>query len=413
MKKGFWIIFSVTLMAVMACSCAPSGDQEHSATVVEVVNKVDAHPRPKDDWQPAAVDMAIYGGGQVRTGAASSARLELLEGMVRLAAESILTVKESATRQERLVTALFLQEGRLWAHLTTSQPHDFTVETGSAVAAVRDTRFSVRVGPDQTTLVSVAEGEVVLTAQGVSVTVAAGQQATVESGQPPGQPEPMSDEENALWATEGEMPELAPPTPTPTIMPAEAAPDIAYELVDIPAGRVEEYGAWEDVVSILSVDKGARDGAILVKVVFSASCAEEYRYSWEFDRDTSQLRPGDRFVVTAHNELMTASCADLDASSLFIRGNMGVLPSKLIEDRLTPETEPHFGGNTGSLYAKRGPTSQSAEMGIEENAKGPFQWFEVQIYPGYGAGAIRYHVVYWYAAGQQEGGPPARPEPSG
>jgi hypothetical protein len=44
------------------------------------------------------------------------------------------------------------------------------------------------------------------------VAVAALQQATVEPGQPPAPPEPMSDEERALWATEGEMPELAPPT---------------------------------------------------------------------------------------------------------------------------------------------------------------------------------------------------------
>jgi len=219
MKKGFWIIMGLALMAAIMCSCGPSKEQESSATVIEAVNKVDALPRPKDDWRPAVVDMAIYGGGQVRTGAASSARLELLEGVVRLWAESVFTVRECTTRQERLVTTLFLQAGRLWAHLTTSQPHHFTVETASAVAAVRDTRFSVKVDPDQTMLVSVAEGEVVLTAQGKGVVVLAGQQATVKPGQPPSPPEPMSAEELALWTTQGEMPELAsllPPTPTPT-----------------------------------------------------------------------------------------------------------------------------------------------------------------------------------------------------
>ena len=194
--------------------------QENTATVVEAINKVDAHPRPKDDWLPAAVGMAIYGGGQVRTGAASSARLELLEGVVRLSAESIFTVKESATRQGKLATTLFLQEGRLWAHLTSDQPHEFTVETGSAVAAVRDTRFSVRVA-DGETLVSVAEGEVELTAQEQSVTVAAEEQATVEPDQPPSPPEPLSTEERRMWATEGEMPELAPPTPTSTATPVK------------------------------------------------------------------------------------------------------------------------------------------------------------------------------------------------
>ena len=100
-------------------------------------------------------------------------------------------------------------------HLTTEQPHELTVDTGSAVAAVRDTRFSIKVADGQTFL-SVAEGTVVLTAQRQSVTVTAGQQVVVEPGQPPSTPEPLRSEERTLWTTEGEMPELALPTSTPT-----------------------------------------------------------------------------------------------------------------------------------------------------------------------------------------------------
>ena len=218
MKKKFWIIGGLVLGAVVIVALLfllPSGGQGRPATVIETINQVDAHPRPKDDWQPAAVGMDIYGGGQVRTGSESAARMKLLEGVVRLSAESFFTVKESTTRQGRLVTALLLESGRLWAHLTTDQPHEFTVETGNAIAAVRDTRFSVRVA-DGETLLSVAEGQAVLMAQEQSVTVAAGEQTTVKPGQPPAPPEPMSDDERRLWAIEGEMPELAPPTPTPT-----------------------------------------------------------------------------------------------------------------------------------------------------------------------------------------------------
>jgi hypothetical protein len=211
-KKRLWIAGGLVLVAAVAIALFLlfAGGQENTAMIAEAINKVDAHPRPRGDWQPAVVDMVIYGGGQVRTGTESSARLELLEGIVRLSADSIFTVKESVTRQGTLLTTLFLQEGRLWVHLTTDQSHEFTVETGSAVAAVRDTRFSVRVA-DRETLVSVAEGEVELTAQEQSVTVAAEEQATVEPGQPPSPPEPLSTEERRMWATEGEMPELAPP----------------------------------------------------------------------------------------------------------------------------------------------------------------------------------------------------------
>jgi hypothetical protein len=216
MSKRYWLIGAVVAVVVVVILLVVSltRTQDHTATVIEIVRQVDAQPRSRDAWQTATLEMAIYGGGQVRTGAASSARLQLLEGTVRLSAETVFTLKESATRQDKLVTSLSLQQGRLWAYLTTDQPHEFVIETGTAVAAVRDTRFSVRVDGGET-LLSVAEGTAVLTAQGQSVTVSAGQQAVARLGQPPSPPEPLNDEERALWATEGERPDLAPATPTP------------------------------------------------------------------------------------------------------------------------------------------------------------------------------------------------------
>lgn len=224
MKKKFWTIGGLAFVASLAVgvtlsSCSP-GEQERPATVIETVNEVDAHPRPQDEWQSAAVDMLIYGGGQVRTGAESAAQLAFLEGIVRLAANSLFTVKKCTTQEEKLATTLFLQEGQLWAHLTSDQPHEFAVETGNAVAVVRDTHFSLRVIAGKT-LLSVADGQVELTAQEQSVIVTAGQQVIVEPGQPPQPPQPMSDEEWASWTAEAEMVDieelkLALPTATPT-----------------------------------------------------------------------------------------------------------------------------------------------------------------------------------------------------
>jgi hypothetical protein len=258
MERRFLIVGGLVLALALTFACAPTGDQERSATVIEAVNQVDAHSRPQDDWQPAEVDMAIYGGGRVRTGADSSAQLELLEGIVRLSAQSMFTVKESTARQGKLETTLSLQEGRLWAHLTSDEPHEFTVETGNAVAAVRDTHFSVRVIGGGTFL-SVAAGQAVLTALGQSVTVTAGQQATVELGQPPDPPEPMSDEELNLWATEAELmgieieieefdlviptvtpePPAATQTPAPTATsPIEPTPTPAPTITPTPAPTI-------------------------------------------------------------------------------------------------------------------------------------------------------------------------------
>jgi len=230
MSKYSWAIFSLALMAVAAVACAASEKEQHPARIVEVIHTVDAHSRPEESWQQAAMDMIVYEGGRVRTGLSSAAQVALQEGVVRLAAQSVFAVKSSATRQGRTETALLLEEGRLWAHLTTDQPHALTVETGNAVAAVRDTHFSVRYANGET-FVSVAAGQVELTAQDQSVTVTAGEQASVERDQPPSPPEPMSSEEKTLWAAEIEAVEIdqsditietdtpLPPTPTSTATP--------------------------------------------------------------------------------------------------------------------------------------------------------------------------------------------------
>jgi len=236
MKTKGWIIGYVLLIAVVAVIYFLSPqEQEHTATVVEIENEVAAHPQPDDEWETAVPNMLIFGGGQVRTGADSWAKLTLPEGSVTLSAQTIFTVKESTTRNGLLTTILTLHQGRLWVHTATDQPHEFRVEAGSAVATVRDTRFSVRVA-DGETLLSVAEGEVTLTAQTQSITVAAGEQSIVEPEKPPSPPVPLSNAERILWATEGGLPELAPPTitPVPTPMPITAV--FADAVVDFDQG---------------------------------------------------------------------------------------------------------------------------------------------------------------------------------
>jgi hypothetical protein len=81
-KRGRWIVGGLVLVAVVigVLLLLPLRGQGRTAMVIETVNEVDAHPRPRDDWEPAVVDMVIHTGGQVRTWAESSARLELLEG---------------------------------------------------------------------------------------------------------------------------------------------------------------------------------------------------------------------------------------------------------------------------------------------------------------------------------------------
>ena len=194
----------------------------------------------------------------------------------------------------------------------------------------------------------------------------------------------------------------------------EAAQEDVYSLVEvIPPTPVEERGPWRDIIKTdVRIPPGVNGGEIRITVQFTDTCSEEYRYSWEFDRDISQLAPGDRFVVTAQNELIAGNCPGPDASSMVIRGNVGTLASPAIENRLTPETRASFFGNTGTLKGDWGPKSASAEMGLNEDTEGPFQWFEVQLWPGHAGGSVRYHVIYWYAKGEPgtDAPPPSSPD---
>ena len=222
MKINKWIIGILLLVIVAVATFSYlSREQEHSATIVHIENEVDAHAQPDEAWETAVSDMIIFSGGQVRTGSESAAQLAMLEGTVRLSSDTVFTVKQSQTSQDVLRTTVGLENGRLWVNLNTDQTHEFAIETGSAVATVRDTYFSVQIADGQT-LLSVAEGEATLTAQETSVTVTAGEQAVAEQEQPPAPPEPMSRDERTLWATEGQMPELAPPPPVPATLFANA-----------------------------------------------------------------------------------------------------------------------------------------------------------------------------------------------
>ena len=215
-KKYWWIVGIMLLVGIGVAYFFLSDSTElNNATIVEVNKIVDAHAQPDDEWETAVPDMLIFGGGRVRTGDNSWAEVSLPEGTVNLSANTIFTVKESETRDGIFSTRLTLGAGRLWINLDTDQTHEFFIETGSAIAAVRDTRFTVRIENGQT-LVSVAEGKATLTSETESVVVAAGEQAVAEPGNPPSPAVPMTENERTLWATEGEMPELAPPTPTPT-----------------------------------------------------------------------------------------------------------------------------------------------------------------------------------------------------
>jgi hypothetical protein len=170
--------------------------EDLQARVVEVVNEVDAQPLPETEWEDAVVDMSIHRGGKVWAQEASTARVDVEDGLVRVAPNTIFTLD----RPESDTLQLSLDEGQVWIDIEGLAPGEvFEVQTPAAVASVRGTRFGVRVSADGTTVVSTRVGTVTVEAATAAVTLTPGLQTTVVQGDAPEEPEPISPQEQVRW----------------------------------------------------------------------------------------------------------------------------------------------------------------------------------------------------------------------
>jgi hypothetical protein len=165
------------------------------ATVVEVINDVDAHSEPQGEWEDAVVDMPIYLGGEVWAQEASTSRVGVGDDLIRVAPNTIFTFEQP----DEDTLQLALDEGQVWVNVEGLEPGEtFQVETPAAVASVRGTRFGVQAEPDQT-IVSTWVGTTTVTAVGSTVVVTRGMQTIVPLGGPPGAPVPMLPPQPVQW----------------------------------------------------------------------------------------------------------------------------------------------------------------------------------------------------------------------
>jgi hypothetical protein len=98
------------------------------------------------------------------------------------------------------VLELNLEEGQVWINVEDLEEGEtFQVETPSAAASVRGTRYSVRLADNGGTIISTQAGSVTVMAAGSVVTVTPGHQTAVAPGDPPSHPVGMSNEEQLRW----------------------------------------------------------------------------------------------------------------------------------------------------------------------------------------------------------------------
>ncbi|MBN2147648.1 MAG: FecR domain-containing protein [Anaerolineales bacterium] len=171
----------------------PTGPQ---AIVEEVVNEVSAHASTALDWQPAEVSQIVYLGGEVWAKEASTALLGMGSGRVRVAPNTVFSLAQT---EDQLIQ-IDLEEGQIWINVEGLEPGtSFEIQTPAAVAAVRGTRFSVRVAEDGFTTVSSWQGQVEVSNEAGTVSVDSGMQSEITPGQAPTPPTMMTEAENLRW----------------------------------------------------------------------------------------------------------------------------------------------------------------------------------------------------------------------
>jgi FecR protein len=137
--------------------------------------------------RPAKPDTYVLSGEIVETGPDSFVRLIMSDGSVLELRENSSMEMADSRGNESAINTVVLFLGVLWASIEANDDEDtaFIVDTPTAVAGVRGTRFMVGVGIDGATRVGVEEGLVIVSSEAGIVDVEGGKDTIVEWNKPP------------------------------------------------------------------------------------------------------------------------------------------------------------------------------------------------------------------------------------
>jgi len=175
------------------------------AAVSDVTGTVWVKQRGHQEFAALSDRARVNAGDTIKTNSNGSLNLSYLDGTrMRIGPSTVMTVLKCQinTASKAETTAFKLDLGRVWIRVlkVLSQKSKFEVVTPTATAGVRGTIFSVAVGPDGKTVVTVKEGAVATrTGQGETI-VDKGQMLAAGVGDRPTQ---LDAEQAALWQENG------------------------------------------------------------------------------------------------------------------------------------------------------------------------------------------------------------------
>jgi Flp pilus assembly protein TadD len=173
-----------TLVFVLIASTVSAALPEGGAEIVSVQGKGESRAPRESNWREATVRQQLIQGSAVRT--LDSSRMAVMladQTQIRLAPNSMVEIKQVGDGATR-ATQLQQSSGRTWAQ-SKNIPDKLTVQTPTALAAIRGTDWELVVDEDGTSTLTVLSGTVLLSNEMGSVSIDSGEQGRAQKGVAP------------------------------------------------------------------------------------------------------------------------------------------------------------------------------------------------------------------------------------
>ena len=185
----------IILMIILMMAVAAVAQKRSSANIKFLIGDVQVLPNSQTTWGKAKISDKVYKGDRIKTGLSSRVEIDMPDGStIRVDQSSIFDIKDIKTEEDdgEDDMSFSLWAGNIWAKFkkVVSGRSSRTIESPSAVVAIRGTTLEMNVNAQLTTRVSVEEGLVAVTSKDVEgeVLVGSNQQTIVEQGKPPTDP---------------------------------------------------------------------------------------------------------------------------------------------------------------------------------------------------------------------------------
>jgi Flp pilus assembly protein TadD len=179
------VLFRLVVMLMLVVHAWDAGaEPQNAGEIISLQGKGEFREASGSRWHDAEVRQHLAQGNFVRTGDISRMAVLLSDQtQVRLAANSMIQIKQVGD-DHNIGTVLKQSAGRSWTQ-SKNVPNKLTVETPSALAAIRGTDWELVVDEDGSSTLTVLSGEVLLSNEQGSVNVNKGEQAHVKVGVAP------------------------------------------------------------------------------------------------------------------------------------------------------------------------------------------------------------------------------------